>query len=434
MSMSPGEPASGGRIPVASLNDDPRAVGRALMSPHHLSARIWATAALLAIALPADVRMGWWLPLHLALAGATSQLISGGQLMFSATLALAPGPSRRAAITHLVFLNLGAAGITLGRVLDSRALLAAGAVAFTGALLWLGIVVVRLWRGSPNRRFRATGQFYTAAVSSAVVGATLGWILAAGWLGGDSYVSHRMAHMLFNLFGWAGLTILGTAITLLPTVLHVRAAKETTLVRTPWILFAGLVTVALGLTTGLLPVALVGAGVLLAGLRPFAAMVWAVVRTPSRRAVPLAGLHLMAALAWLGVVLVLQVPLIAWENFSFLQYLWRWGLGLGFVLQAVLGAWAFLLPMMRPGVPDLRRRELIAFELGGAFQVAGYNLGILLLVAGHATPRLAWLSTAGAALFIGAAGTGIIKAWIFPLLARRRRVAERAARWWAPPS
>jgi nitrite reductase (NO-forming) len=404
------------------------------MSPHHLSARIWATAALISLALPADVRLGWWLPLHLALAGATTQLIAGGQLMFSATLALSPGPSRRAVLVHLAALNAGAAGVTLGRVMDAPLLLGAGATVFTAAVLWLGVTVGRLWRGSPNRRFRATGHFYSAAVASVVLGASLGWALGAGAIGADSYVSHRMAHMLFNLVGWAGLTILGTAITLLPTILHVRAAKETSVVRTPWILFAALLTLTLGLAAGWLLVATMGAVLLVAGLKPFAEMVLTVMRTPRRRAIPVAALHLIAALAWFGFVIVLQVPLVATEKFAFLQYLWRWGLGLGFVLQAVLGAWAFLLPMARPGIPELRRRELIAFEIGAAIQVVAYNVGVLLLVLGHAGPKLPWLSTIGAALFFLAVVLGVIKGWTYPLLARGRRVAERSAQWWAPVS
>ncbi len=70
---------------------------RSPMADHHFSARVWASAALIAVLLPSTWRLGWWLPLHFLLIGAASQLIIGGQTMFSATLGVAPahGEQRR---------------------------------------------------------------------------------------------------------------------------------------------------------------------------------------------------------------------------------------------------------------------------------------------------------------------------------------------------
>ena len=65
------------------------------MSDHNLSARLWASGALLTVPIASWTGVGWWLPLHMALLGAITQAIVGGQLMFSATLGLARGPSRK---------------------------------------------------------------------------------------------------------------------------------------------------------------------------------------------------------------------------------------------------------------------------------------------------------------------------------------------------
>lgn len=42
---------------------------RGTMRLHHRSARVWATAALVWVLLPSTIRLGWWVPLHLVLAG-----------------------------------------------------------------------------------------------------------------------------------------------------------------------------------------------------------------------------------------------------------------------------------------------------------------------------------------------------------------------------
>lgn len=53
--------------------------------------------------------------------------------------------------------------------------------------------------------------------------------------------------MTLNILGWAGLTVVGTAITLLPTILHVRAPTLRGLLLTPWLMFGGLTLFVLGI-------------------------------------------------------------------------------------------------------------------------------------------------------------------------------------------
>lgn len=52
-------------------------------------------AALVATLLPESVRLGVWLPLHLALAGAATTAISGVMPFFSAAFAAAPPSDAR---------------------------------------------------------------------------------------------------------------------------------------------------------------------------------------------------------------------------------------------------------------------------------------------------------------------------------------------------
>ena len=420
------------RIEIAALDDAPQAIGRPLMSDHNLSARLWATAALLSIPFAPVIGLGWWFPVHLALLGAASQAIVGGQLMFSATLGLARGPSRTTTLYQLALLNAGAALVVGGRVWANEIALGSGATLFLGGITWAAVLVDRQWRASPNRRFAVTGTFYRLAATSVLFGATIGAALGLGWFDdASSYMAHRSVHMAFNVLGWAGLSIVGTAITLLPTIMHVRAAPLAPVRATPWLMFGGLIVVSTGATIDTGWVTAAGFASLVAGLATFALYVKRIVTIPRRRRVPAAALHLMAALGWMAIVTVLAVFFSAVEDHAALRDILVVGGAAGTIFQALLGAWSFLLPSTRPPIPERRRRELVAMELGGRSQVAVYNAGIVLVLVGLLSG--APVSLIGIWLAWGAAAWGLIKTWVFPLLATLPSVEVASARWWAPP-
>lgn len=420
------------RFEIGTFADDHRTLGRPLMSDHNLSARLWATAALVAVPLASRTGLGWWLPLHLALLGAASQAIVGGQLMFSATLGLARGPSRRTTLTQLGLLNAGAALVIGGRLWGSPTSLALGAVVFTLVICWVTWLVGRLWHRSINRRFAITGTFYTLAGASIVVGALIGAALGLGAFDdASSYLEHRSVHMTLNVLGWAGLTIVGTAVTLLPTVLHVRAPRLGAVRGAPWLMFAGLAVLTAGATVGSGVVAAAGACSYAVGLAAFAAYVRNVLATSRRRKVPTAALHLLAALAWLAVTALALVVVCAGQDHPAWRDLVAVGGGAGVVFQALLGAWSFLLPSTRAPVPDRRRRELVAMEVGGKAQVLAYNLGLLAVLIN--LRGAAGTGLAGIVLAWSAAAWAVVKTWSFPLLAGLPQVRARSEAWWAEP-
>ena len=59
---------------------------------YNAASRCWLLAAGVSLVLPASARLGYWLPIHLALAGAVSVAISGNMMTFAATLTATPGP------------------------------------------------------------------------------------------------------------------------------------------------------------------------------------------------------------------------------------------------------------------------------------------------------------------------------------------------------
>src|SRR5687767_716586 len=125
------------RIEIAAATDDPRVTNRPLMTDHNLSARLWATAAVLVIPFLSVLGKPWWLPVHLAMLGAASQAIVGDQLMFSTTLGLSRGPRRARTLTQLALLNAGAALVIAGRLWDLPGALGVGAALFVVTIGWV---------------------------------------------------------------------------------------------------------------------------------------------------------------------------------------------------------------------------------------------------------------------------------------------------------
>ncbi|HYO47468.1 MAG TPA: hypothetical protein VEY33_12355 [Gemmatimonadota bacterium] len=402
------------------------------MSDHNLSARVWATAAAAAVPIASALGIGWWLPIHLAMLGAASQAIVGGQLMFSTTLGLSRGPARSQSLTQLVLLNLGAALVVGGRLWSWPGVLVVGASIFVATICWVTWQVHLLWRRSINRRFSITGTFYLLAGLSIIIGASIGGALGSGAFDdASSYLAHRGVHMTLNILGWAGLTIVGTAVTLLPTVLHVRAPKLHSIAIAPWLMSGGLGLLSMGAT--LSQEHLAGAGMVcyVVGLLAFGMYVRRILVIPRRRKIPTAALHLIAALVWATVTSVGLIVSFTRADPSLTRNLLVVGGASGLVFQALIGAWSFLLPSTRPPVPARRRRELIAMELGGRAQVLAYNAGLVAVLIGLETSIDS--SLWGIALTWSAAVWAIAKSWSFPLLATLPWVRIYSERWWAAP-
>jgi nitrite reductase (NO-forming) len=421
------------RIEIASAEDDPRALGRPLMSDHNVSARLWATAAVAVVPFASHLGVGWWLPVHLAMLGAASQAIVGGQLMFSTTLGLARGPRRSQSLTQLALLNLGAALVVSGRIWRPEGLLAIGAAVFAATICWVTWQVHAMWHRSSNRRFSVTGTFYLLAGLAIIVGASIGGALGTGSINdGSTYLAYKDLHMTLNLLGWAGLTIIGTAITLLPTVMHVRAPNLNAVRIVPWTMFTGLVLLSIGVALSNGPLQAAGMCSYGIGLISFAVYVRGILAIPRRRKIPTAAMHLLGALGWAAVTTLGLIVSFARSDASLTRDLLVVGGAGGFVFQALLGAWSFLVPSTRPPVPERRRRELTAMELGGYVQVLLYNVGLLAILVG---PEMRFsLSVIGIAFAWSAAVFALAKLWLFPVLAKLPRVATKSEEWWAPPA
>jgi len=401
------------------------------MTLYQTAARAWLTLAILSLLLPAARRSGLWLPLHLTLAGAIATAISGAMQYFMLALTATPPPPAWTIRLQFALVTAGAVLIAVGFPEGIEGLVASGGVAFVGATVMLGWMLWLAWGRALNRRHAMPMATYALAVAAAVVGASIGALLGSHAVAGTRYLDLRRAHMTLNVLGFASLTVVGTLVTLLPTALRVRMPA--------WrgrmaigLFVAGLMLEVAGWSLGWRAAVAAGGLAYAAGALSVVWLVVSILRVERTWGVPVAAFHMMAGVAWftagsLGLAAALMDGAAGFDRFRPLFLTAFVG---GWLVQVLLGAWSYLLPMARPGHPDERRRGLVVFEVGARTQVVVLNLGLVLVAARGA----GWLGTTAGDLGIGlalAAGLfALAKAWLFPLLARVPIVTGRARSVW----
>jgi hypothetical protein len=102
----------------------------------------------------------------------------------------------------------------------------------------------------------------------------------------------------------------------------------------------------------------------------------------------------------------------------------------GWVLQTLLGAWQYLLPMSRPGHPDERRRFLAVMEFARGLQLLALNAGLVLTALRGAGWVSDTLGSIGVGLAIGGGALALVKAWAYPVLARAPVLTRRELDVW----
>jgi nitrite reductase (NO-forming) len=326
-----------------------------------------------------------WLLIHLLLLGAATNAIVVWGAHFASAVLHAPAPAgRRGEATRLATLNAGIIAVLVGGAmgLDRPGLAwigVAGAAAVFAAIaahLW---VLARWLRRALPARFTVTVHYYLAATVALLAGIPAGaWMLV---IDDDQRPRLLLFHAHVNLLGWVTLTVLGTLLTLWPTVLRtrmvpgaVRAAR-----RALPLCLAGLVLLAVGALAWWPPVAV-------AGLACFAVAIgvtaWPGIAT-ARQRLPesFAAWSIAASMGWLVAALVWDAVVLlrvdgagaAADGFDAILL----PLGVGFVAQVLLGALAHLLPMALGGGPQRVRENLVRLGAHGIQRVVMANLALV---------------------------------------------------------
>ena len=326
---------------------------------------------------------GGWLALHLVLLGAVTNAIVVWSEHFSAALLHARPVGDRVALARIGALNLGVLVVLAGVHRGAPTLVAVGAGLLGTVVVAHALTLVGWRRRGLAARLGDSALYYVAAGGALLGGIGLGLVLSSGGLtSADAYRAVRLAHVHLNLLGWIGLTVVGTLLTLRPTVLRTRMAEGVaTAARSTFLLCVGGLAVT---TAGLLLQQRAAAA---AGLAAYAAGLGAalgpfVATMRRRRPASAAAWMLAAGVGWF--VLVAATDLAALLGSA--RVVDVDGLGgrllpavvVGFALQVLTGALSFLLPVVWGRGPWGNRRLTWLLEIRWPVRVAALNLGVAL--------------------------------------------------------
>jgi nitrite reductase (NO-forming) len=384
---------------------------------------LWLMAVVVAALAHPFIDVPRWLLIHLLLLGAVSHAILVWSRHFAdALLHTAPRASdRRDQSARLLLLNAGVLLVVVGVLSDVWPVTATGAGAVAGAVVWHGAGLLLQLRRALPARFAVTVRYYVAASCFLPVGAALGATLARG-IPDRLHEQATFAHAAINLLGWMGLTIVGTLVTLWPTMLRTRLAEGSELAALrglPVLVSAILVTTG-GALSGLRPVAALGIFGYLAGLAMVAGPFMRTARSKPPSSYPT--WSILASLIWLvGTLVVLAISVatapswdVAGDRLGWLTMF----LVAGFAAQVLLGALSYLVPVVLGGGPARVRAAVSVLDKGGALRIVIVNASLLV----SALPVPSRVRVICAALVVGGLAAFI------PLLFLSIRASRAAAK------
>lgn len=338
-------------------------------------------AALLHVVLPAPR----WLLIHLLLLGAVSHSILVWSRHFADTLLhmTTSAAGQRSESVRLGLLNGGTVAVVVGVLGGGWPVTVIGAAGVATAVGWHGASLLVRLRSALPARFAMTVRYYVAAAGLLPVGALIGTLLARSAGDGD-HERLLIAHVTLNVLGWIGLTVLGTLLTLWPTMLRTRIAPfaERAASRALPVLLSGLAVTVAATLLGVLPGAAVGLALYLVGLGvlsvPFVKVARA--KPPS----VFASWSVLAGIAWFaGLLVVLTVGLAGasgWAEAHDRLLAITPAFAAGFAAQVLLGALSYLIPVTLRGGPIAVRAANRAIDRGAALRLTLVNAGLMVSV------------------------------------------------------
>ncbi|MEQ4305274.1 hypothetical protein ABNF97_28505 [Plantactinospora sp. B6F1] len=341
-------------------------------------------AAIVVVAVVHPALPSWrWLAIHLLLLGAVTNAIMVWSAHFTTAVLRCPVPGRRSgAAVRLAVLNLGVLGVLVAGTTDRPWPGVTGAVlVFGAAVAHLGWLAARL-RAALPARFDITVHYYLAATAALLTGVPVGaWMLVAD---DDFRPRLLLFHAHVNLLGWVALTVLGTLLTLWPTVLRTRMADGATIAarRALPVAVAGLALLGLAVLAWWPPLA--AGGLALVATAALITARPAVVAARRRSPASFPAWSIAAAGGWLLVALAVDAwsmltaadPAAAADRFGAVLT----PLLVGFVAQTLLGALAYLLPMALGGGPGPVRQRTERLDRRWAQRVTMANAALVVFI------------------------------------------------------
>lgn len=345
----------------------------------------WIVAAIAVALLHPFVADAHWLMVHMILLGAMTHAAIVWSTYFTQALLKTSEDvdPRSLQSTRIVLVIVGVLLVLIGVPTARWALVLAGASLVSAAVVWHAIALAIRLRKSVARRFRTTVVYYLVAAACVPVGAGFGAALAKG-PSDDWHGRLLLAHSMTMLLGWLGLTVLGTLLTLWPTMLRTRMDdRAETLARQalPFVV-TSLVAVDTAALSGLRVAAVAGlVGYAVSVCWWGRALLRPVRTSPPRHA---SAYFVSAALVWAGVLLVLVPVRVAtaasWgriaDGYDELATI----AAVGFAFQLLTGALSHLVPVVIGGGAQVVRAAQEWFDRFAVARITVVNVGLLLWV------------------------------------------------------
>jgi nitrite reductase (NO-forming) len=362
----------------------------------------WLVCCAAAIVAGGVLPVPGWLVVHLFGLGAASTAVLLWSEHFVVTLCRVPGSAPWSLAGRAAGVSAAVLAVLAG-VCSALAYLAlAGVAGIVGLGGWHAAVLARAARHARGARFGYLAWYYTAAALAWIAAAAAAGTLYSGAAGDDWRARLLDVHVHLAVLGWLGLAVLGTALTLWPTVLRTQIADGTEQAGrwAWWPLAGGLVVLCGGILAG-------QAGVALAGLCGYAIGVGITlvpfVRTMRRRPPRSGAAWLMAVgTGWLLVGLAMNgaALLVPAGARAALEQELPTVLLLGFLAPILAGALSYLLvPALARG-PAQRRAVTALLERAWQARVVAAGLAVPLVTVPAAAP----VHVAGWLLAVGSYG------------------------------
>jgi hypothetical protein len=357
-------------------------------------AAVFVMLAALSLLAPAGVRQGWWLPLHLLLAGGAATAIAGVMPFFSAAVASvapAPGAVRIAGVAGVA---AGAALIVLVRISGPASGGWTGGVAglvyLAGIGAMAGATLLPL-RSALGPRKVVLAASYGVALVCVAIGATLGILALSGWQPIlQAWDVSRAAHGWLNVFGFLSLVIAASLIHLLPTVAGCRIDRTRTSMVVLGTLMLGPLLTAAGFLVRSDIVVMTGSLLVLVGACALVRYAIDVGRRRGRWSTHpdwhrFAFVSLLCAIGWFTVGTALATAKAWHGGATTLGWDLTWllaPLALGWATQALVGSWTHLVPSIGPGTPRVHAAQRRVLGYLALPRLVAYQVGVGLLTLG----------------------------------------------------
>ena len=330
-----------------------------------------------------------WILVHLLLLGGITNLIFVWSSHFTATMLRLPADAdHKRYLVRVIILNLGTISIIVGKIQELKFLMAFGAVAVvTSAGLHARSIQLQIAKALPSR-FKKIPRFYIASSLFLVLGGVLGGVVSQS-PNGDLKYRVLVAHYSANIFGWIGITVAGTLITLIPTMLRTQLpekAEHRGYKSLPWMVVS-LLSIELGTLLNLRATAVIG---ILGYLAAWIFLLSPHFRFFLHKQSPFSFTSAVFSIFWLGISLInLAIDVIkshTWKLVSVGADSLVYMLGVGFALQIGLGALSYLIPVVLGGGSRNGRQNIIVSNRLKYPRLVLLNVGLALLVTNFSRP------------------------------------------------